>query len=465
MNFRVPKTLAISVVLVTILLMAVVPLTSCKADKTKDPKVCSGKDPKTCPPKPKKPKVCSAKAGEPCPPKGAKSGSVQDKAGKFEPATERTEAIARFEKMQYGAYIHFTMNTFLDPDEFGISSCGAPKGAMPSAKRYNPTALDVDQWISTVKQAGMKYAVLTAKHYIGFSLWDSKYSDYDVAASSNKTDVVAEFVKACRKYGIEPGLYYSLGVDAANRKGKKLTDDQWYKLANNQITELLTNYGPITVFWFDGMAPVSAERLQQAYDTVKSIQPDCLVIVNNGYVDGTSLTYWPTDILAGERTCPPPEGHNPWMEYEGKTYYIPMETCKTSAQGTFSKGWFWEPGEQLKEVKRELLRLYRKVTGRGANLLLNIAIDREGKVPQATVEQLLKLGKTIGKSGDTGSGAVQAKTCSAKAGEPCPAKAKTTKVCSGKDPKTCPPKDTKKACSGKGPKSCGSGNDKGKEGK
>ena len=114
-----------------------------------------------------------------------------------------------------------------------------------------------------------------------------------------------------------------------------------------------------------------------------------------------------------------------------------------------------EPGEQLKETTRELLRLYRKSVGRGANLLLNIAIDRDGKVPQATVEQLVKLGKTIGKSGDAGSGASKAKTCSAKAGEPCPPKAKAPKVCSGKDPKTCPPKDTKKACSSKERKSCG----------
>jgi alpha-L-fucosidase len=80
------------------------------------------------------------------------------------------------------------------------------------------------------------------------------------------------------------------------------------------------------------------------------------------------------------------------MEYNGKTYYIPLEVCNTSAQGTFSKGWFWEPGEQIKEVQRELLPLYRNTTSRGANLLLNVTIDREGKLPVATAERLMELG-------------------------------------------------------------------------
>ena len=311
----------------------------------------------------------------------------------FEPATERTEVIARFEKMRYGAFIHFSMNTFMN-----VPFWESLKGTLPSSKTYNPTNLDVDQWIAMAKAAGMRYAVLTAKHYIGFALWDSKYSDYDVATSGNKTDVVAEFVKACRKYGIVPGLYYSLGVDAAHRQGKKMGAKEWYEHANNQITELLTNYGAITIFWLDGMGPVPASQLQRTYNTIKSLQPNCLVIVNNGYMDGTRLNRWPTDIIGAERTCPPPEGHNPRMEYEGKTYYIPMETCDTSAQGTSGKGWFWEPGEQLKEVERELLPLYRKTTGWRANLLLNVTIDREGKVPQATVERLLELSEAIGGS-------------------------------------------------------------------
>ena len=315
-------------------------------------------------------------------------------SAQFEPATERTEVIARYEKMRYGMYIHFTIKTFTDE-----SFLETIKGPLPPPKIYNPTNLDVDQWIATAKASGMRYAVLTSKHALGFALWDSEYTDYDVASSGNKTDVVAEFVKACRKYEIAPVLFYSLGSDAAHRRDRKMSGDIWYEHANNQIKELLTNYGPISAFWLDGLSRVPSARLQQAYDTIKSIQPDCLVVANQGYSDGTRLKYWPTDIVTGECTCPPPEGHNPWMKYNGKTYYIPMEVCNTINQGIFSKGWFWEPDEQLREVKRELLPLFQKSTGRQANLTLNVTINRQGRVPQATVKRLSELYKAIKESG------------------------------------------------------------------
>ena len=87
------------------------------------------------------------------------------------------------------------------------------------------------------------------------------------------------------------------------------------------------------------------------------------------------------------------------MKYNGKTYYIPMEVCNTSAQGIFSKGWFWEPGEQLREIKRELLPLFQKSIGRKANLTLNVTINRQGKVPAATVKRLSELYEAIKRSG------------------------------------------------------------------
>ncbi|NOY82857.1 MAG: alpha-L-fucosidase [Kiritimatiellaeota bacterium] len=311
-----------------------------------------------------------------------------------EPATERTEALARYEGMRYGMFIHFTMNTFLDG-----AFCATVNGPLPGPERYAPEGLDVDQWLDVAKRAGMRYAVLTAKHYVGFALWDSDCSDYDVASSGCTTDVVAEFVKACRRHGLAPGLYYALGVDTAHRRDRGMTDAEWYGHVHRQMGELLTGYGPISVFWFDGLGPVGPGRLQEAYDVVKAHQPDCLVVVNHGHgSNGSRLRYWPTDVIAGERTLPPPQGHNPRLEHDGTTYYLPMETCDTSAQGTFSKGWFPEPGEQMKEVQRELLPLYRKATERGANLLLNVAVDRRGQIPAATAERLLELAEAIEKS-------------------------------------------------------------------
>ncbi|MFV1964672.1 MAG: alpha-L-fucosidase [Pirellulaceae bacterium] len=321
------------------------------------------------------------------------SAAKTDRRQTFEPATERTPAIAHYEEFRFGMFIHYTMSTFLDGPFWESFN-----GPLPPAKKYAPEKLDVDQWISTAARAEMRYAVLLAKHHLGFALWDSKYTGYDVVNSSNTTDVVAEFVKACRKHDVAPGLFYTLGVDAAHRRDGGMTDRQWYEHARNQITELLTDYGPIAVLWLDAVHVVPPARLQEVYETVKSLQPDCLVAVNHGYgANGRRIRYWPLDILGGERSLAPSDGHVPTIEHNGKTYYIPMETCDTSAVGIFSKGWFWEPGEQMKEVKRELLALYQKTRSLKTNLLLNVAPDREGRLPAATVERLFELGEAIRK--------------------------------------------------------------------
>ncbi len=122
----------------------------------------------------------------------------------FGPATERTSVIARFEKLQYGMWINFGTLSFT-----GEQCSKIPTSPLPPPDIYNPTRLDVDQWIATARKAGMRYAVLDSKGWHGFCLWDSKYTEYDVAASPVKTDVIGEFVRACRKYGIAPCLSFS----------------------------------------------------------------------------------------------------------------------------------------------------------------------------------------------------------------------------------------------------------------
>jgi len=115
-----------------------------------------------------------------------------------EPATARTPALARYEELQFGVSYHFSMNTFTGDDY--------ETGKVP-VSTYNPTKLDVRQWIRVAKDLGARYAVITAKHMSGFCLWDSEGYDYDVAASPVKTDVMAEFMAACKEYGLEPGFY------------------------------------------------------------------------------------------------------------------------------------------------------------------------------------------------------------------------------------------------------------------
>jgi alpha-L-fucosidase len=310
------------------------------------------------------------------------------------PARERTHVLGDWEDLHLGMFVHFGMSTFTGY-EFGEFSA--------QAKVYAPTALDVDQWLRVASEGGMKYAVLTTKHCYGHCLWDSKLTDYDVASGPEKTDVVRAFVKACRKYGLKPGFYYLLGWDKVNQWAR--TPSDYEAFCRGQIEELLTGYGPIAELWLDipwDMGPDTDQVLARLYVKVKSLQPDCLVLLNQGFVDGSAVremppTYshrdfdrppvllWPKDINNGEVTPPPEPGHNPRIAVRGTTYYLPMETCDTLAHH-----WFWEDGDALKSV-RTLVRLYHATVDRGANLLLDLAPDKTGRLPEATAKRLMDM--------------------------------------------------------------------------
>jgi alpha-L-fucosidase len=315
-------------------------------------------------------------------------------SGGRSPATERTQVLADWEALDFGMFIHFGMSTFTGY-EFGAFSA--------QAKEYAPTALDVDQWIRVARDGGMKYAVLTTKHCYGHALWDSRYTNYDVEAGPEKTDVVRAFVDACRKHGLKPGFYYLLGWDKVNQWAR--TPEDYEAFCGAQIEELLTGYGPIAEIWLDipwDMGPDTDKVLARLYDRIKSLQPDCLVLLNQGFVDGSSVremppTYahreyarppvllWPKDLNNGEVTAPPAPGHDPRIAVRGATHYLPMETCDTLAHH-----WFWEAGDALKSV-RTLVRLYRSTVDKGANLLLDLAPDKTGRIPEATAKRLAEL--------------------------------------------------------------------------
>lgn len=310
------------------------------------------------------------------------------------PARSRTALLAGWEDLKFGMFIHFGMSTFTGR-EFGDISARADE--------YAPTALDVDQWIRVAAAGGMKYAVLTTKHCYGHALWDSRFTDYDVASGPVKTDVVRAFVDACRKHGLRPGFYYLLGWDKVNQWAR--TPKDYEAFCAGQIEELLTGYGPIAELWLDipwDMGPDTDQVLARLYARIKSLQPECLVLLNQGFVDGSAVramppTYahrafdrppvllWPKDLINGEVVPPPPAGHDPFIPVRGTSYYLPMETCDTLAHH-----WFWEAGDALKSV-RTLVRAYQAVVGKGANLLLDLAPDKTGRIPEATAARLMDL--------------------------------------------------------------------------
>lgn len=153
-----------------------------------------------------------------------------------------SEKQIEYQKMEVIGFIHFNMNTFTDK-EWGYGN--------EDPKLFNPANLDADQWAKVAKEAGMKELILTAKHHDGFCLWPSAYTKHSIKYSpykNGKGDIVKEFVHACRKFGIKPGLYLS----PWDRNDADYATAKYITYYENQLRELLTNYGEIDEVWFDG---------------------------------------------------------------------------------------------------------------------------------------------------------------------------------------------------------------------
>src|SRR4051794_14712827 len=214
----------------------------------------------------------------------------------------------RFVDWRFGMFLHFNMGTFhdaewVDPNQDPLS--------------FAPANLDCGQWADAAKAAGMRFAVLTAKHHDGFCLWPSKHTTYDVMSSAYRHDVVREYVDAFRSRGVTPCLYLSIW-DRTNGVGVPVTRDQ-IAFVKGQLTELLTGYGPIPLLIFDGWAwqmGHQAVPFGEIRAHVASLQPDCLVLDLNG------LTVpWDSDLLFVEEPkggvfCPP---GNTYAAAQGQT--------------------------------------------------------------------------------------------------------------------------------------------------
>jgi alpha-L-fucosidase len=307
------------------------------------------------------------------------------------PATRPTPALRDFERLQFGVSFHFSMNTFTGNDY--------DTGAAP-ATTYNPAHLDVRQWIRVASELGAHYAVLTAKHMSGFCLWDSRDYDYDVAASGNKTDVVAAFVAACHEYGLRPGFYYCI-LDPHN-EGKFDWDspvsDAYYALIKHHLIELHGRYPNTFYQLLDITWKLSQEQRWELYRLIKNFSPNGIVVMNQAFYQSRrnvgricEPASWPTDVINAEDTLPPPEGHNPNIQFAGQTYYLPMESWIPTGPPYKPMppmhSWFWREGFELQSAD-VLAAAYSDCRSRRANLLLNLSPDKTGRLPDDTVETL-----------------------------------------------------------------------------
>lgn len=329
------------------------------------------------------------------------------------------EQLRKWEALGYGMFIHFGMSTY-DGDELS-------QGDKP-ASLYNPTALDVNQWVSVARDAGMKYVVLTAKHVAGHCLWPSKHTAYTVANSGNKTDVIEAFVTACDQRGVMPGFYYcswdnhnrfgsvtprSPGVDWRNWPSARynfrsptatapanpaeplpaFTTSVYQGFMTAQIRELLTQYGAIGEMWIDIPGVLGMGYRTFLYEEMARLQPQTVLMMNSGMSNQAEYDVeyaWPADIIAIERHVPPPGGHRKWRTIEGREYYLPGEVCDTIGQQ-----WFFVPGDAPRPTE-ELVHLFKASREGGANLLLDVPPDQRGLIPDEHVKALMELRRAVG---------------------------------------------------------------------
>ena len=308
------------------------------------------------------------------------------------------DRIRDWRKLEYGMFIHYGLSTFLADD--------MANGDDP-AEAYAPTDLDVEQWVRTAKDAGMKYIILTAKHVSGFCIWDSKVQwqgkeyDYDVASGKDTTDVIAAFIKACQKYDIWPGIYYCT-MDLRNSLREiewnprlPVLSKEYYTLMKDHLKELHTSHPEIAIQWIDIPRHLSNEQRVELYSLVRTLNPDCLVMFNYGKessdiegpytIEIAKDVTWPTDILNSEVITPIRVPFETSQVFQGKTYEMGYEHCVSIVEK-----WFWKENESLKSVE-ELAATYRDVMRMNGNFLLSVPPDTTGRIPDATVTRLQEL--------------------------------------------------------------------------
>ncbi len=270
------------------------------------------------------------------------------------------------------------------------------------AKAFYPIYFDADEWIRTVKEAGAKYYVITAKHHEGFALFDSEVSDFNVVkATPFRRDIIGEIAESCRKYGIKLGLYYSQDLDWEEENGggfienpfanpghnvwdfepDRTVDFQSYldKKAKPQIRELLTKYGDICLMWFDCPWTMSKEQSHDLYHFVKSFQPDCLVTQRIGH------DLW--DIASG--------GDNE-LDKTADAQKANDVPATLSGRGNWG---FSVYGNMEYKSAEQILREKNELNEKGINLLLNVGPDHLGRFPGPAVKILKEIGLRIAQDG------------------------------------------------------------------
>lgn len=325
----------------------------------------------------------------------------------YEPTPEIRKSQKEFADAKFGVFLHWGLYSMFGQGEWYLNYGPQQEEYQKVAAAFYPAKFDADAWVKAISDAGAKYICFTTRHHEGFSMWDTALSDYNIVdATPFKRDVVKELAEACQKYGVKLHLYYS-HIDwgrpdyPRGRTGKTtgvdLSHPDWkgyYKFMNGQLTELLTNYGPIGAIWFDGWwdhdedaTPFDWE-LPEQYKLIHDLQPGCLV-ANNHH----QTPFEGEDIQIFERDLP---GENQYGLSGQSISELPLETC-----ATMNGIWGYRLQDQNYKDVPTLIRMLVSAAGKGANLLLNVGPQPSGELPATALERFKGMGEWLKTYGET----------------------------------------------------------------
>ena len=331
----------------------------------------------------------------------ANAQTTQDAANHYVPTPENLQARQQFADRRFGVFLHWGLYSLFAQGEWYMQNEDIDnREYAKSADAFYPHRFNAAEWVSAIKAAGAKYICFTTRHHEGFSMFDTKLSDYNIMHTPYGRDIVRQLVDECHKQGVGIHLYYS-HIDWTRddyptgrtglHTGKDPKKENWtsyYNFMNGQLTELLTNYGKIDGIWFDGWWDHDEDatpfdwQLPEQYALIHKLQPACIIGNNHHHAP-----FEGEDMQMFERDVP---GENKSGLSGQSISRLPLETCQT-----MNGMWGYKIKDQNYKSTKELLRLLVRTSSKGANLLLNVGPQPNGELPALALQRFKEMGQFL----------------------------------------------------------------------
>ena len=343
----------------------------------------------------------------------ASAADAESPSTTSETKEDRDARMDWFRDAKFGMFIHWGVYSVPAGEWNGKQDKGCCEWIMENLKipvseyekfrdEFNPVKFDAKQWVQIAKDAGMKYLVITSKHHDGFAMFDTKLTDWGIMSTPWKHDPMKDLAEECKKAGIKFCFYHSImdwrHPDYTPRRAwndvaqGEPNFDRYVQFMKGQLEELLTNYGPIGILWFDGEweKTWTHERGKDLYAYVRGIQPD--IIINNRVGknrQGKQGLSQGDEILGDYGT---PEQEIPADGLPG----VDWESCMT-----MNDSWGYSKLNHNWKSATTMIRMLIDIASKGGNYLLNVGPNAEGQIPEPSIERLHKIGQWMKVNGES----------------------------------------------------------------